>query len=486
MRRRCALATLAAALLVFLTSGCTVGPNYVRPTVDVPPGWRIDVATADELANTRWWRQFDDPALDQLIEQALANNRDLLIAAARVDQFIGQLTTTRAQFFPQLGYGADASRNRASRVGVPALPPGADPYSTLYQGALSAQWQIDLFGRVARQTEAAQAQLYASEQGRRGVVLSLVGSVTSTYVGLRGLDRQLEIARATAANYADTKRIFDLRFKGGVVSAVEVEQINSQYEQALAAIPGLEQQIAAQENLIALLLGRNPGTVARGKTIDQLLPPRLPAALPSSLLERRPDILQAEQNLVAANANVGVAQSLYYPQLSLTGALGSASAALGDFLSSASLTWGIAAALTGPIFTFGAIEGQVAGAEASQREAVANYQRVILNALRETNDALSGSVKKRDESGAQMRRVTALREFARLSKLRWDNGYADYLEVLYAQNELFTAELSAVRSQADALTQIVSVYIAIGGGWIDDAARRAPQPQGPASGAVPR
>jgi multidrug efflux system outer membrane protein len=479
MRRRSALASLAAALLA---AGCTVGPNYVRPTVEAPPGWRIDVATADDLANTRWWRQFDDPVLDQLIEQALASNRDLLIAAARVDQFIGQLTTTRAQFFPQLGYGADASRNRASRVGVPALPPGADPYSTLYQGALSAQWQIDLFGRVARQTEAAQAQVYGSEQGRKGVVLSLVGSVTSTYIGLRGLDRQLEIARATAANYADTKRIFDLRFKGGVVSAVEVEQINSQYEQALAAIPGLEQQIAAQENLIAVLLGRNPGPVARGKTIDQLLPPRLPAALPASLLERRPDILQAEQNMVAANANVGVAQSLYYPQLSLTGVLGSASAALGDFLSSASITWGIAAGLTGPIFTFGAIEGQVAGAEAAQREAVANYQQVILNAFRETNDALTGSVKKRDESGAQMRRVTALREFARLSKLRWDNGYADYLEVLYAQNELFSAELSAVRSQADALTQVVAVYIAVGGGWVDDAAKRAPQPQGP----VPR
>ncbi len=483
MRRRFAGATLAVAMLA---AGCTVGPNYVRPTTEAPPGWRIDVATAEGLADTRWWRQFDDPVLEQLIEQALANNRDLLIAAARVDQFIGQLTTTRAQFFPQLGYGADASRNRASRVGVPALPPGADPYSTLYQGALSAQWQIDLFGRVARQTEAAQAQFYASEQGRRGVVLSLVGSVSSTYVGLRGLDRQLEIARATAANYADTKRIFDLRFKGGVVSAVEVEQINSQYEQALAAIPGLEQQIAAQENLIALLLGRSPGPVARGKTIDQLLPPSLPAALPSSLLERRPDILQAEQNLVAANANVGVAKSLYYPQLSLTGVLGSASAALGDFLSSASFTWGVAAALTGPIFTFGAIEGQVAGAEAAQREAVANYQQVILNAFRETNDALTGSVKKRDESGAQMRRVAALREFARLSKLRWDNGYADYLEVLYAQNELFGAELSSVRSQADALTQIVAVYVAIGGGWVDDAARQAPQPQRPAPGAVPR
>ena len=483
MRRRFALGALCAALLA---AGCTVGPNYVRPQVDLPPAWRIDVATADDLANTRWWRQFDDPVLDELIEQALANNRDLLIAAARVDQFIGQLTTTRAQFFPQLGYGLDPSRNRASRVGVPALPPGADPYSTLYQGALSAQWQIDLFGRIARQTEAAQAQVYASEQGRRGVVLSLVGSVSASYVALRGLDRQLEIARATAANYGDTQRIFGLRFQGGVVSAVEVEQVNSQYEQAQAAIPGIEQQIAAQENLISVLLGRNPGPLPRGKTIDQLLPPRLPAGLPASLLERRPDILQAEQNLVAANANVGVAQSLYYPQLSLTGTLGSVSAALGDFLSSASVAWGVAAALSGPIFSFGTIEGQVAGAEAAQREALANYQRTILNAFRETNDALTGSVKKRAESDAQQRRVAALREFARLSKLRWDNGYADYLEVLYAQNELFGAELAAVRSQADALTQFVAVYVAMGGGWVDEAARRAPQPKGAVGGAAGR
>jgi multidrug efflux system outer membrane protein len=475
MRRRLALGCVAAAAL--LVTGCAVGPEYARPAVDVPPAWRIDAADADDLANTLWWRQFDDPVLDRLIEQALASNLDLLIAAARVDQFAGQLTSTRAQFYPQVGYGLDASRNRASRVGVPALPPGADVYSSLYEGALSAQWQIDLFGRVRRQTEAAQAQVYASEQGRRGVVLSLVGSVASSYVVLRGLDRQLEIARATADNFADTKRIFDLRFKGGVVSAVEVEQVNSQYEQAQAVIPGLEQQIAAQENLIAVLLGRHPGPVERGKTIDELLAPRLPAGLPASLLERRPDILQAEQTLVAANANVGVAQSLYYPQLSLTGALGSVSAALGDFLSSASLAWGLTAALTGPIFTFGAIEGQVAGAEAQQREAVASYQRAILNAFRETNDALVGSVKKREESAAQVRRVAALREYARLSKLRWDNGYADYLEVLYAQNELFGAELSSVRSQVDVLTQVVAVYLAMGGGWVDEAARQAPQPR---------
>ena len=417
--------------------------------------------------------------LDRLIEQALANNRDLLIAAARVDQFIGQLTTTRAQFFPQLGYGADAGRNRASRVGVPALPPGADAYSTLYQGALSAQWQIDLFGRVARQTESAQAQLYASEQGRRGVVLSLVGSVTSTYIGLRGLDRQLEIARATASNYADTKRIFDLRFKGGVVSAVEVEQINSQYEQALAAIPWLEQQIAAQENLIAVLLGRNPGPMARGKTIDELLPPRFPAGLPASLLERRPDILQAEQNLVAANANVGVAQSLYYPQPEPDRCARLGQRRARRFPEPRLVHLGIAAALIGPIFTFGAIEGQVAGAEAAQREAVANYQRVILNAMRETNDALTGSGR---SATRPARRRGASRPCANLRGCPSCAGTT----ATPTTWKCCTRRTSCSRPSCGGAaagrgdTQIVAVYSAIGGGWVDDAAQRAPLPLGTA------
>jgi multidrug efflux system outer membrane protein len=471
MMRR--LALIVAALL----AGCTVGPDYTRPSTVSPDKWRIDYPAAADVANTRWWEQFGDPALNQLIDEALRQNRDLVIAAARVDQFAGQLAVVRSQFYPQIGYGADVSRNRASEVGQPPLAPGADPYYTLYQGALSAQWQIDLFGRVRRQSEAAQAQVYASEQGRRGVVLTLVTSVATTYIALRALDRQLEIAQATAKNYADTARIFDLRFKGGVVSEVELNQVESQYQQALAAIPALEQQIAATENLISVLLGRNPAPIARGKTIDQLAAPGIPADLPSSLLERRPDILQAEQNLVATNASIGAAKALYFPTLSLTGLLGSVSTAFGDFLSGPASAWTLAAGLTGPIFTFGLIEGQVQSAEAAQRGALANYQQVIYNAFRETNDALVGTIKKREESAAQTKRVAALREYARLSRLRFDNGYAGYLEVLYAENELFAAELAAVRSQAERYTQLVNVYKAVGGGWVDEADKLAPQPQ---------
>jgi len=466
-----------ALLLAAALCGCTVGPDYERPASDVPAQWRIDFPKAADVANTKWWEQFDDPALNALIDTALRENRDLLIAAARVDQFIGALATTRSQFYPQLGYSLDASRNRSSRVGQPALAPGADPYYTLYQGALSAQWQIDLFGRIRRQSEAVQAQVYASEQGRRGVILTLVTSVAASYIALRALDRQLEISQATAKNYADTARIFDLRFKGGVVSEVELKQVESQYQQALAAIPALELQIAAQENLLSLLLGRNPGPIARGRSLDQIVAPGIPADLPSTLLERRPDILQAEQTLVAANANIGAAKALYYPTLSLTGLLGSVSTAFGDFLTGPATAWTLAAGLAGPIFTFGAIEGQVQTAEGGQREALAFYQQTILNAFRETNDALVGTVKKREESEAQARRVAALREYARLSRLRFDNGYAGYLEVLYAENELFSAELTAVRSQAERYTQIVNVYQAVGGGWVDEADKLAPQPQ---------
>lgn len=463
---------LLTALLVSVT-GCTLGPDYVRPNVDSPEAWRVDAGEAEDLANTDWWKQFNDPALDELIEIALHENRDVRIAAARVEQFLGALTTTRSRFFPFVGYNVDATRAKASRVGQPALPPGADPYFNLYQGSLGASWQIDLFGRVRRLNEAAQARVYASEQARRGVVLSLVTSVAASYITLRQLDRQLEIAQATARNFGETARIFDLRHKAGVVSMTEVSQVRSQHEQALATIPVIEQQIAALENLISITLGRNPGPIPRGLTIDQLVPPRIPEGLPSALLERRPDILQAEQNLVAANANIGATRALYFPDLSITGALGSASTSMGDFLSGPASTWLVGANLVGPIFTFGAVRGQVHSAEAQADEAVQVYQQTILNAFRETNDAITGTVKKAEELDSQEARVRALRESARLSRLKFEYGMAGYVEVLIADNELFAAEIALVRVRAERNTQIVQVYRAMGGGWVDSAEARA-------------
>ena len=474
--------TLAALVAVAVAvAGCTVGPDYARPNVATPAAWRIDYPKAAEVANTKWWEQFGDPVLNELIQTALRENRDIRIAAARVDQFLGALTSTQSQSLPQLGYGADVSRTRASRVSQPPLPPGADPYFALYQGALAASWQIDLFGRVRRLSEAAQAQVYASEQAQRGVVLTVVTGVATSYITLRALDRQLEIAQATAANFGESARIFDLRYKAGIVSQSEVSQIESQYQQALAAIPAIGQQIAATENLISILLGSNPGPIPRGRSIDQLVAPLIPADLPSALLERRPDILQAEQNLVAANANIGAAKAQYYPSISLTGALGSASTAFGNFLTGPASLWQLAAGLTGPIFTAGAIEGQVRTAEGQTEAALNFYQQAILGAFRETNDALVGSRNKLEESEYQAKRVVALREFARLSRLRFDSGLAGYVEVLVAENELFAAELAAVSVQADRYRQLIGVYQAMGGGWVDIADSVTQRPQGMAA-----
>jgi len=465
------------ALLVVGVCGCTVGPNYERPGIDSPAEWRIDYPKAADVANTKWWEQFGDPVLNELVDSALRENLSVRIAAARVDQFIGALMATRSQLFPQFGYGADANRVQASRVGQPPFPPGVDRNFSLYQGSLGASWQLDLFGRVQRLTEAAQSQVYASEQAQRGVVLSLVTGVATSYVVLRALDRQLEIARGTAANFGATERLFQLRFKAGIVAKTELMQITSQYQQAAAAIPAFEQAIAAQENLISILLGRNPGEITRGKTIDELVAPLIPEALPSALLERRPDILQAEQNLVAANANVGATRALYYPNLSITGALGSASTAFDDFLTGPAGTWLASAGITGPIFTFGGIKGQVLSAEAQKRQALLFYQQTILNAFRETNDALTGSQKKIEEVAMQVKRVEALREFARLSRLRFDKGVSGYLEVLVAENDLFAAELAAVGLLADRYAQLINVYQAMGGGWVDIATSIAPQPE---------
>jgi multidrug efflux system outer membrane protein len=467
-RTACSLAALA------LLAGCAVGPDFFRPSIDAPAAWRVEYPKAAEVANTKWWEQFGDPVLNELIETALRENRDVRAAAARVAQFAGALESTRSQFYPQVGYQLNASRNRATERGPTPLPPGTDPYYTLYQGALGADWQIDLFGRVRRLSESAQAQVYASEQGRRGVILSVVTSVAASYIALRSLDRQLEIARATAQSTAQSMNIFELRFQGGVVSKIELLQVQSQYQQALAAIPSLEAQIAAQENLISILLGRNPGPVRRGKTIDELLPPAIPADLPSALLERRPDILQAEQLLVAANASIGAAKALYFPNISITGLLGSVATALSSFLTGPAAVGAIAANLAGPIFTGGAISGQVKTAEAATEEALARYQQTILNAFRETSDALTGSLKKREEFEAQAQRVRALREYAGLARLRFENGVASYLEVLYADNELFTAELAAVNTQSDRYTRLVDVYRSMGGGWVDEADKLTP------------
>jgi multidrug efflux system outer membrane protein len=466
----------AVAFAVSLTA-CTVGPDYVRPDVDTPKAFRFQEKEARDLTNTAWWNQFQDPALDALIDEGLRNSKDLRIAAARVEEFAGRLTTTRSQFYPQIGYGAGGSRDRVSERLATPVPSGASNPQSTYSAVLTASWEIDLFGRIRRLSEAAQAQLMATEEARRGVVLSLVSSVASGYIALRDFDKQLEIAKRTAETRRGALDLFELRFRGGVVSQVEVAQIRSEYESAVAAIPAIERAIAQTENALSILVGRNPGLIVRGKRIDELNEIAVPAGLPSDLLVRRPDVRQAEQNLIAANANIGAARALYYPTISLTGLFGYASSDLDNLFSGPSRQWSYGGSIIGPIFTFGLIEGLVAASEAQQRQLLAEYERTIQNAFREVDDALIDNRKSRERLGAQGRQVAALRDYARLSRMRFEGGATSYLEVLDAERSLFNTELQYTQTQGEVFNALVNIYKSMGGGWVNEADKLAPQPR---------
>lgn len=457
---------LIVALLALLAGGCMVGPDYVRPPVDAPAAWRLGEPEVRDLANTAWWEQFGDPVLNDLIAEALRANKDLLIATARIDEFAGKYGFVRSGLFPQVGAGYEPSRQRN-------IPAGATQPATYnsYSAVLSANWEIDLWGRIRRQTEAANAQLLASEEGRNAVILSLLGSVAGAYINLRDLDRQLEIARATAKSRGESYDLFKLRFEGGLISLLELSQNKSQYEEALATIPPLEKAIAQQENGLSVLLGRNPGPIARGKDIDQLLLPAIPAGLPSDLLERRPDLRRAEQDLIAANALIGAAKAMYFPTISLTGLFGYASPSLSSLFDGPSKVWQYAAPITMPIFTAGAIAGQVQAAEAVQQQALFRYQKAIQEAFREVDDSLVSQDRTRAQLLAQGRQVEALQQYASTARLRYDNGYTSFIEVLDAERSLFNAQLQFVQTQQVQLQAMVNLYLAMGGGWVVEAGK---------------
>ena len=454
---------IAVALIALLAGGCMVGPDYVRPPVDAPAAWRLDEKDVRDLANTAWWEQFGDPVLNALVAVALRENKDLLIASARVDEFAGRYGFVRSGLFPQVGASYEARRQRDVAAVVVGAG-GGEVYNT-YTAALNASWEIDLWGRIRRQTEAARAQLLASEDARRGVIMSLVGSAAGGYINLRDLDRQLEIARATAKARGESYEIFKLRYEGGIISLLELSQNRSQYEEALATIPVFEKAIAQQENGLSVLLGQNPGPIARGKTIDELLLPGIPAGLPSELLTRRPDIREAEQKLIAANAQIGAAKAQYFPTISLTGLFGFSSTSLNNLFDSQSRVWQYGGGITMPIFTAGAIAGQVEAAEAGQQQALFAYQKAIQQGFREVNDALVDQDRTREQLEAQKRQVAALQQYADTARLRYENGYTSFIEVLDAERSLFNAQLQYTQSQQVQFQAMINLYKAIGGGW---------------------
>lgn len=463
MRTLCGFASAA------LLAGCLVGPDYKRPDINAPATFRYEPKDAANTADTLWWKQLDDPVLDALIAEALKNNTNIAIAAANVEQAAAILTQARSQLFPQAGAGATAERTRTTQPAFASLIPNYPNPTSAYQALLSASWEIDLWGRIRRQSEAALANLYATDEARRGVILSLVASVAGNYLQLRGLDEQLVVARRTLGTYAESVKLFELQFKYGQVSMMNVVQAQSQYEGAAAQIPLIESQIAQTENALAVLVGRNPGPIARGKPIDQVAMPAVPAGVPSALLARRPDLLQSEQTLIAANAQIGAAKALYFPTISLTGAYGGASADLSNLFKGPSRVWNYAGTITGPIFTFGAVSGQVAQAEAAQTAALLSYELSIRNAFADVDNALVAHQKLQEQLAAQQKLVVALKEYSRLARLQFDGGYTSYSTVLQAEQALFPAELNLASVRASVLVSAVNIYKAMGGGWVTQA-----------------
>ena len=414
-----------------------------------------------------WWSAFGDPVIDGLVREAIAHNRDLRVAAARVAEFDAILRGTRSQAFPQIGYGLTASRKRTSeQIGIP-FPPGTSPLSSSFGSILSASWEIDLWGRIRRETEAARANLLATTEARRGVVLTLVASVISSYVTLLDLDSRLQVAEETLAGREKSVAIFRKRLAGGYVSDFEMSQVQAEYESAVAAIPDLKQAIAIQENALSVLLGRNPGPIQRGQNLHTLRTPAVPAALPAELLARRPDIVRAEQQLIASNALIGAARALYFPRISLTGLGGLASNSLGNLFAGSARTWTFTGDVAGPIYTGGGLKAASDQATARREQSLASYEITIQNAFREVEDALVTVQKAREIEASIERRVASLRQAVSLVHARYDNGYSDYLDVLDSERSLFSAELSLAAARGDTYRALVDLYRALGGDWVD-------------------
>jgi len=467
-----------------LVASCAMGPDYFRPGVNAPAAFRFEPKEVAETADTEWWKGFGDPVLDALIAEALANNLNVKVAVGSVEQAAGVFTQTRSQLFPQVGYSASGERERVTEAGANAAAARLIPNpSTAYQALLTASWEIDLWGRIRRLSEAARANLLATDEARRGVILTLVSSVASDYIQLRGLDEQLVISKRTLGTYGESVKLFQLQFQYGQVSQMNVAQTQSQYETAAAQIPQIESQIAQLENSLSVLLGRNPGPIPRGKAVYDLKMPAVPAGLPSQLLERRPDLMQSEQQLIAANAQIGAAKALYFPTISLTGVFGGASEDLSKLFTGPARVWNYAGQAIGPIFTFGAVSGQVAQAEGGAQVALYNYQLSVQNAFADVDSALIASQKLQEQVAAQERLVAALQDYDRLATLQYNGGYTSYVTVLQAEQSLFPAELTLASVRAQVFNSSVNFYKAMGGGWVA-LADKASVPEAPNASSI--
>ena len=459
-----ALRLLSIALAALAIAGCAVGPNYKRPVVNAPASFRGDITQTpgqDSLGDAKWWTVFQDQQLQSLIREAMQQNYDVRIAAARVEEARAQLGITRADQFPSVSAGADLNTQHNPRN-------GPFPEYELHDGSvnLSAAWQLDFWGKYRRATEAARADLLASEWGQRAVTSTLVSNVASAYFQLRAFDLEMEIARNTLSSRQDSLKLQQALEQNGSASLVDVRQSEQLVYTASAEVPNLERQIQQQENLLSVLLGRDPGDISRGLAlVDQPRPPAVPAGVPSALLERRPDIRQAEENLISANAQIGVARADYFPQIALTGQGGFTSDALSRLLTGSAGFWNFGPTLTQPIFTAGKIHSNVKLAEAQQQEALLSYQQSIQQAFRDVSDALIAYQKDREFREQQEKLTGAAQDSTRLAGIRYSNGVASYLEVLTNDTNYFAAELNLAQARLNELNDLVHLYVALGGGW---------------------
>ena len=481
----------AALLLCGLFGACmTLGPDYERPKVQVPAAWQPSAPAsaasataaaasgtapgavgieppvgAAELVNTAWWGAFGDPQLDALIRIALDENKDLRIAAYRIEQFDAQLQVTKSAGGPQVGVAAARTRDALSQNRLVPLAAGVQPTGNNYEIAGSISWEMDFWGRLRRADESALAELLATEESRRALVLTLVSDVASTYMRLLGADRDLEILRRGVASRQETLQLLTKKYEGGGVPELPVLKARADVEDALADIPAKEAEIGLLEHALSRLLGRDPGPIARGKAIDALKLPAVPGGLPADLLAQRPDVRQAEQDLIAANARIGVAKAQYLPRIGLTAQSGFASADLSTLTQLSSNFGSFGVTLLGPIFTSGRIAGQVREAEAIQHQKAVAYLLSVQSALRDVEDALVTHRKTYQRSAVRTRQVSALLEHRQSALRRYEGGRSSYIDVLEAERSLFAAELQQNETRRDQYIALINVYKAMGGGW---------------------
>lgn len=455
--------SLVAAILLSLT-GCAFGPKYQRPDIDPPISFRgpsaaTTEATATSLGDTQWWTVFQDEELQKLIRTALAENLDMRIAAARIDQAAAQVGITRTDQLPTIN-----ATGSAGRVRNPSNPLFPAFEANLSQLGPSAIWQLDFWGKYRKATEAARAELVASEWGQKAIIATLVANVASAYFQLREFDLELEISKRTLEARRESLELNRTLEEGGAVSLIDVHQAEILVEQAASAIPDLERRIAQQENYISILLGKNPGGIMRGLALtDQPLLPEIPAGIPSSLLERRPDIRQAELQLVAANARIGVAKAAYFPQVTLTGTAGvQAYSFEGLFASS---VYNVGVNVSQPLFDLRRIRNNVRLTEAQKEEMIATYIQAVQQAFREVSDALIANEKNHEYRDRQQALRAAAQQANDLSTIRYQGGATSYLEVLQSATNLFEAEIGLAQAQLNERLAVVQIYNALGGGW---------------------